>query len=90
LLGRDKPTALASAAKLFAQQTNSKIEVRTAPGFHDRYMIVDGTSCFQSGASFKDGGRVAPTTITQITDAFAAVRQTYEELWKTARPAAEQ
>ena len=47
--------------------------------------LVDGTSCFQSGASFKDGGRSAPTTITQITDAFAAVRQTYEDLWKNAK-----
>jgi hypothetical protein len=42
---------------------------------------VDGLSCFQSGASFKDGAKKAPTTLTQITDAFTAVLETYEQLW---------
>ena len=85
LLAREKIPTLIPAAKLFAAQTQANIAVRSAPRFHDRYVIIDGTSCFQSGASFKDGGRTAPTTITQITDAFAAVRQTYEDLWNSAR-----
>jgi len=45
-------------------------------------MIIDGTACYQSGASFKDGARNAPTTFTQVGDAFAAVRDTYEGIWK--------
>lgn len=48
---------------------------------HDRYVFVDRTACYQSGASFKDGAKKSPTTLTQITDAFAAVQQTYEALW---------
>jgi hypothetical protein len=52
---------------------------------HDRYVLIDNTSCFQSGSSFKDGGKSAPTTLTEITDAFDAVRQTYEELWNAAQ-----
>jgi hypothetical protein len=81
LLAREKLGSLIPAINMFAQQSRVTIEVRSAPKFHDRYFIVDGKSCFQSGASFKDGGRTAPTTITEITDAFPAVRKTYEDLW---------
>jgi hypothetical protein len=86
LLARERLGSLVPAARLFAQQTNAQLQLRSASKFHDRYMIVDSAACFQSGASFKDGGRTSPTTITQITDAFAAVRQTYEDLWQTAKP----
>jgi hypothetical protein len=86
LLAREKVTTLLPAVKLFAQQSQMRIEVRSAPNFHDRYFIVDGNACYQSGASFKDGGRNAPTTITQITDAFSVVRQTYEDMWQNGRP----
>jgi len=85
LLAREKLGSLLPAAKLFAQQSGIHIEVRSAEKFHDRYIIVDGSACFQSGASFKDGGRLSPTTITQITDAFDAVRKTYEVLWKASK-----
>jgi hypothetical protein len=92
LLSREKLAALVPATQLFQQQEGASIEIRSAPGFHDRYVFVDGASCYQSGASFKDGGRTAPTTVTQITDAFSVVRQTYEDLWQSAsvvlRPAA--
>lgn len=36
-------------------------------------------------ASFKDGAKPAPTTLTQITDAFAVMLQTYEDLWSKAK-----
>jgi hypothetical protein len=81
LLAREKLATLLPAVDAFSQQTGVPISVRSAPGFHDRYLFVDRTECYQSGASFKDGGRNAPTTLTQITDAFAAVLQTYEDLW---------
>jgi hypothetical protein len=86
LLAREKLPSLRPAVKLLAQQSQMPIEVRSAPNFHDRYFIVDGKDCYQSGASFKDGGRNAPTTITQITDAFPAVHRTYEELWQKGKP----
>lgn len=65
----------------FVKQSHAKVEVRSASGFHDRYVFVDKAVCYQSGASFKDGAKSAPTTLTQITDAFAPVLQTYEDLW---------
>jgi hypothetical protein len=86
LLTRERLGNLIPAARLFAQQTNVQLQIRSASNFHDRYMIVDGATCFQSGASFKDGGRTSLTTITQITDAFVAVRQAYEDLWQRAKP----
>ena len=55
------------------------------PNFHDRYVFVDRGACYQSGASFKDGAKKAPTTLTQITDAFGPMLKTYEDLWGGAR-----
>jgi hypothetical protein len=72
LLARERLSTLLPIVKIFSQQYNKNIEVRSIPNFHDRFVIIDGGVCYQSGASFKDGARNAPTTITQITDAFAA------------------
>lgn len=84
ILAREKLSSLQPAVAAFVTQTSREIEIRTAPGFHDRYVFVDGLACFQSGASFKDGAKKAPTTLTQVTDAFAAVQATYEQLWAQA------
>jgi hypothetical protein len=84
LLAREKLKTLMPAAELYAQQSGAAINVRSVSGFHDRYIIVDGNACYQSGASFKDGAKKSPTTLTQITDAFPAVLQTYEEIWNKA------
>jgi hypothetical protein len=85
LLTRERITTLLPAVTAFAQQSQASIEVRTASGFHDRYVIVDGAACYQSGASFKDGARNAPTTVTQVGDAFTAVRDTYESIWNAGK-----
>jgi len=61
------------------------ISVGSIDGFHDRYVIVDGRSCYQTGASFKDGAKKSPTTLTEITDAFEAVSETYENPWAAAK-----
>jgi hypothetical protein len=81
LLAREKLSTLLPAVALFVQQSQAIIEVRSAPGFHDRYLFIDGIACYQSGASFKDGARTAPTTLTQIIDALEAVLKTYEDIW---------
>jgi hypothetical protein len=81
LLGRERLSSLLPAIQALVQQNKSNIVVRTSPNFHDRYIFVDGNACYQSGASFKDGAKNAPTTITQITDAFSAVQSTYEAMW---------
>ncbi len=85
LLARERLATLLPAVELYARQSGTPVLVRSAPGFHDRYVIVDRTACYQSGASFKDGAKAAPTTLTQITDAFPVVRQTYEDLWNTSK-----
>jgi hypothetical protein len=84
LLARHKLSTLLPAVAAYASQYGP-VEVRSSPDFHDRYMIVDGTSCYQSGASFKDGAKSSPTTLTEISDAFAAVHQTYENIWATTK-----
>ena len=84
ILARERLTALKPAVAAFVSQSGHTVEVRSAPGFHDRYLFVDGQACYQSGASFKDGAKKAPTVLTQITDAFSAVLNTYEELWAQA------
>lgn len=83
LLAREKLTTLLPAVHAFSQQHSNPISVRSNQGFHDRYVIVDGKSCYQSGASFKDGAKSSPTTLTQITDAFPAIRDTYEQAWQS-------
>jgi hypothetical protein len=81
LLASKKLPTLVPAVELFCKQYGRSVQVRKAATLHDRYVLIDNSSCYQSGASFKDGGAKAPTTITQITDAFSAVRTTYEGLW---------
>ncbi len=85
LLAREKLGTLLPAVDAFAKQSKLKIEVRSAPNFHDRYVFIDRRECYQSGASFKDGAKSAPTTLTQITDAFGAMWQTYEAIWNGAK-----
>jgi hypothetical protein len=78
-------STLLPAVELFIKQNGHVLNVRSTSGLHDRYLFVDKGSCYQSGASFKDGARQAPTTLTQITDAFGPVWQTYEKLWDVAK-----
>lgn len=79
LLGRESLATLLPAVALLRRQSGLPIEVRSASGFHDRYFFVDRAQCYHSGASFKDGAKKAPTTLTQIVDAFSAVSNMYEQ-----------
>ena len=86
LLTSDKKLGtLLPAVDAFSRQYGRALNVRSATGFHDRFVFVDKGSCYQSGASFKDGAKSAPTTFTQITDAFSPMLQTYENLWASAK-----
>lgn len=85
LLARERIGTLLPAVDLFVKQSSASVLVRSASGFHDRYVIVDQSTCYQSGASFKDGAKAAPTTLTQITDAFQAVQKTYEDIWSNGK-----
>lgn len=85
LLARERVATLLPAVDLYARQFGRSVNVRVTQGFHDRYVMVDRVACYQSGASFKDGAKTAPTTLTQITDAFPVVSKTYEDLWGAAK-----
>ena len=87
LLGREKLASLVPAAKAHQQQYGTSIQVRSAEGFHDRFVFVDQAACYQSGASFKDGAVKAPVTITSFVDAFKPLSETYEALWAGAKVA---
>lgn len=86
LLGREKLGKLLPAVELMREQFGLSIEVRSASGFHDRYLLIDGRECYQSGASFEDGARLSPTTLTPVLDAFGAVSQICEALWAGGAP----
>ncbi len=83
LLGRKGMSALLPAVELIRKQNCITIEVRSSPTLHDRFLFVDGITGFQSGASFKDGAKTAPTTFTEITDVFQNVLAAYEALWSS-------
>jgi hypothetical protein len=85
LLASKKLPPLLSALDAFVAQHKTVVYVRSCHDLHDRYVFVDHERCFQSGASFKDGAKRSPTTLTQITDAFAAVLQTYESMWNKGK-----
>lgn len=85
LLGQKKLSTLLPAVEAFIKQHKSTVEVRSSPSFHDRYVFVDRKSCFQSGASFKDGAKNAPTTLTELTDAFPDVHKLYDDLWNNGK-----
>lgn len=55
LLTRHKLAALLPAVEVYTKQNQVRIEVRSEPNFHDRYLFIDKIACYQSGASFKDG-----------------------------------
>jgi hypothetical protein len=85
LLTSNKLPALLSASDAFVAQNKAKVHVRSSMELHDRYVFVDRERCFHSGASFKDGAKKSPTTLTQIIDAFAVVLQTYESMWNAGK-----
>ena len=84
LLGKNDLSALLSAVDLAAQQYHLQVAVRSGRTIHDRFVFLDGKRGFNSGASFKDGARLSPTIVTEITDTLLAVQATYEQLWSTA------
>ena len=79
--GPTKRATLLPAVDSFAQQSARLVSVRVSDRLHDRYLFIDGAACYLSGASFKDGAKNAPAVLTEIRDAFQAMRDTYEQQW---------
>ena len=78
-------SVLIPAVKAFADQNKINIEVKSAQELHDRYAITDKKNCYQSGASFKDGAKNAPTSLVEIHDVFPAILTAYEDIWSKAK-----
>ena len=85
LLGHRKMGTLLPAVDLFVQQSGSAVAVRSSSKLHDRYLFLDRTACCLSGAFFKDGLKNATAVLTQITDAFQAMSDTYGQQWSVAK-----
>lgn len=85
LLANRYVNKLLPAVKLFRETTSTRIELRSAPDFHDRFVFIDRQACFHSSASFKDGAKNAPTLLAQVSDAFEQVSETYDKIWHSAK-----
>jgi hypothetical protein len=73
-----------AAVEVFAEQHGLAVSVRSDSKLHDRFVFIDGRECYFSGGSFKDGARRSNVILMQITDAFGAVKQVYDEAWNAA------
>jgi hypothetical protein len=84
LTSKNLPVLLPSVQQ-FVQQHGASVEVRKPSGRpHDRYVFVDRAQCYLSSASFKDGGRISPAILQQVTDTFAELSAIYEAEWAKA------
>jgi hypothetical protein len=61
LLSKKGIAALLPAVELAEKQHGLSIQVRATTDLHDRFLFLDRMYGYQSGASFKDGGRLSPT-----------------------------
>ena len=80
-------TALHEALKLYRQEHRRDVELRVMndKALHDRHLVIDSREVYQSGASFKDGGKNAPTSINQIVDLASEMIAAHEKRWASAR-----
>ncbi len=83
--GKQASKEAAAAASAFVAQEGISIEVKQSNNtLHDRWLIVDQSKCYQSGASFKDGAVRSNTTITESIDLAPAMIAHYESEWQQA------
>ena len=70
--------------KAFAAQHKNKVEVRTTKSYHDRFIVIDGASCWHLGASIKDAGSKA-FLMSEIRSLslIAAVQADVQATWNT-------
>ncbi|MFL9582234.1 hypothetical protein [Stenotrophomonas sp. AB1(2024)] len=87
LTAERQAAALHQSLNLFQAQHGTAVELRAMPdrSLHDRHLVIDTRDVFQSGASFKDGARNAPTSINQIVDVAADLIRAHEAHWACAR-----
>lgn len=72
-------------ALLKLKQQRGNIEVRCSSKFHDRFIVVDGTACYQLGGSINHAGAKA-TVIGRKSDSLRdLIVKEAEDSWSSAR-----
>jgi len=87
LTAERQAVALRQSLDLYQAQHGTAVELRVMPdrSLHDRHLIIDARDVYQSGASFKDGAKNAPTSINQIVDVAADLIRAHEANWAASR-----
>jgi len=87
LTSQSRGSAVGASLALFRQQHQLRVELRVVPNqsVHDRHLVIDGRDVWQSGTSFKDGAKNAPTSINQIVDVAVEMIRAHEVRWAAAR-----
>jgi hypothetical protein len=67
-LASKRLSTLLPAVELIERQETLRVNVRSSSDLHDRYLFVDRSQCYLSGASFKDGAKNAPAALTPSVD----------------------
>jgi hypothetical protein len=74
-------------AKFMKQHPGFTIEVRTTRDFHDRFVIVDNSSCYLLGASIKDAGNKGFTIVPLQEPSIVKFILDYAtQVWTSATP----
>lgn len=82
LLGTRYMATLKPAAEALNQQ-RSGVRLSKSEDIHDRYVFIDGSRCYLSGASFKDGPKNALSIVTEVVD-FGPLLALHEAKWGAA------
>lgn len=85
LTSRMPPDFKLEATKFQNEAPGITLEIRTTREFHDRFIVLDDTSCFHVGASIKDAGKKA-CMISQLEDGaiVSSLINFTKEQWKQA------
>ncbi|MFC1890596.1 hypothetical protein ACFL4G_12660 [Thermodesulfobacteriota bacterium] len=82
LTSKHPPDLALEAEKWRKQQADNVLEIRTTMEFHDRFIVIDRTQCWHSGASIKDAGnKVFMLSQLEDEDNRVALLQLIQRSW---------
>ena len=84
LLGESYMSTLQPAAEALNKQRGGAVSLRKSSGLHDRYIFIDRSRCFISGASFKDDPQISASHLAEVIDAAAELLALPEAAWTKA------
>jgi hypothetical protein len=81
-----KPDFRLEAATFQKQVPHIKLEVRTTPDFHDRFIEVDGIAVYHVGASIKDaGGRAFMISRLEDPPNLESAQRSISQAWQSGK-----